>query len=39
MITLTNAPVSLVNGVPCEAAGSREGTMAYFILKEHSVLM
>ena len=36
MITLTKSPVALVNGVPCEAAGSREGTMAYSILKEHN---
>ncbi|MBR6562088.1 MAG: hydratase, partial [Oscillospiraceae bacterium] len=36
MITLTHTPVSLVNGMPCEAAGAREGTMAYSILKEHN---
>ncbi|MBQ7825469.1 MAG: hypothetical protein IJ337_03845, partial [Clostridia bacterium] len=38
MITLTKAPVSLIGGVPREAAGpiSREGTMAYSILKEHN---
>ena len=38
MITLINTPVSLVNGMPCEAAGpiSHEGTLAYSILKEHN---
>ena len=38
MITLINKPVTLAGGAPCEAAGvaSREGTMAYSILREHN---
>jgi len=38
MITLTKQPVSLIAGAPCALAApaTREGTMAYSILKQHN---